>query len=606
MTARREMRRRGGERGSASLVAVLGLLALAMSLALITLTGNALNVKHTGQAREDVDLHFLAMAALNQAYAEVADQADHDGDGGIGSVAPVLLTTASGAVVGEYTTYVYNTADPTYANPNQVPNYVIRATVAVPGLANPLLARTAEARVTAEVEFALRPKVGAISISGPLNNPSLTDWGSSAFSIEGGDFPGIVFTDPSAQDKMVQKVASGWFSNGLDGKVTGSPMTEFARSGTPPKFLAPFAVEQEAAFSAEMLNAYRDALRTYFQGLVSATDDGSGGVSVNYAQAAAGGVVVLHQDTNYVYDASSSAGLQPRLKQGTHTFDDDKVVLLDTSRFHQGGANLTQNHADGTGGGPATTISGKGTLVILHPVGSFSDNNNGKQFNLNWEGNVVVIGYPKDRSPGVGTNSGTDNLLYISRATWNVDGNLILLTQGNTEASLEMQGTSTNPANLTVNGSVLLFGEASTQESEIDIEAHANFTVNGLVAAFGSRIEIENQNSTNTTFKVNGTMALGFPSGSTRNDDLKWQVKGDADFVFDEQKVESAIKGLSALQSNLNLTGTQLQSLDFKQRATVTRSAATAAQFLADRQALVEASKPLGVDIDLILNTMMQ
>lgn len=273
--------------------------------------------------------------------------------------------------------------------------------------------------------------------------------------------------------------------------------------------------------------------------------------------------------------------------------------------FARGGKDIAENHADGTGGGAATTLTGSGTLVILHPLGSFSDNNSGKQFNLDWDGDVVVIGYPKDRSSGVGNNDRIDNLLYISRAEWNVNGNVMLLTQGSTEAWLEMSGTNSRPAKLDITGSLLLFGEAGTQESEIDIESHAQLKVDGLVAAFGSRLEIENQSSSNTTFEVNGTMALGFPSDSTRGDDLLWKVKGDAKFNFDQEKVEAAVESLSSLQSNLNLSGTNLESLGFTQRATIARARWTVAQFQAARQALLDADHPIGVDRDLILETMM-
>lgn len=601
-------------RGSVAMVAVIGLLALSMALALLTLTGNSANVKHTTQAQEDVDLHFLTMAALNQAYVEVTDMTDHDGDGGIGSLATTQMRDSSALdVIGEYSAYVVNTADPDYSDPTQVPNYVIRVMVAVPSLAAPRLTRTAEARITPEVVFALSPKVGAVSVAGPFKPDSgksskLANWDSDDFLVDGGSFPAFVFTDEDSRDNFVASntVGKSWYSNDLDEKITGAPLKTFDRpaDANGDEFEAAIALEQDAAFTAEMLNDYRDALREHFQSKIttdSAALDASGDLPNGNIKS---GVVALHQDSTY-FVKDNKTGKAKALKGGTFNFD-NQTVLLDTSKFSASGDKITEAHADGTGGTP-TTITGSGTLVILHPVGSFNESNDGQMFNLDWDGDVVVIGYPGDRGKngGVGSNSPTDNLLYMSRSDWKIDGNLMLLTQGSTEASLEMRGASKDKtAKLEVNGSVMIFGEASSREAEIDIESHAHFKVNGLVAVFGSRVELENQSSSNTVFEVNGTMALGFPDNSSRTDDLFWQVKGAATFRFDQENVEAAIEDLAALQSDLNLSGSNLESLGFTQRATLPRSGTSLAVFQAERQALLDDGHKVGVDKDLILATM--
>lgn len=389
-------------------------------------------------------------------------------------------------------------------------------------------------------------------------------------------YPGIVFTDATARTNFVEDdtVDVGFFSNGLNTKITGGPLETFNRPGTPATFQAPFSLQPDTAFNAAMLNDYRDALRTYAEGKIHTTVVGTGtnmtaSFPDNYAAAEAAGVVVVHK----LASVKDGAGVgKPRLVNPTYTFgstSSPQTVLIDSSMFYQGGGSMTSNHAGEAGG---SQINGAGTLVILHPIGSTTDNANGKSFNLNWTGDVIVIGYPKDRSTGVGQNSATDNMLYLSRADWNVTGNVMVLSAGATEASLELQGTSPNPANINVTGSLLLFGEATTQESEIDIEAHANFNVNGLVGVYGSRVEIENQSSTNTTLKINGTLAMGFPTDSTRNDDLTLEVRGDADFNFNRQTVEAAITNLAALQQNLTLTNNNLQTLTFLMRNTVLRS----------------------------------
>lgn len=627
-------RRNDRERGSIALVAVLGLMALALGLALVTLTANSANVKHVGQAREDVDLHFIAMAALNRAYAEVEASADLSGDGHIGGLDVSTYTDLSGAAKAEYCAYVVNLADNDPGDDDEdddgkkdAPIYVIRAVVGVPSLASPRYGRVAEARILALPSVAFKPKVGAVSIAGPMSgNPDLSGWNSTAFSIAGGSFPGVVFTDQSSHDNFVKdSTITSWGANGLGSKVTGSPMNEIDHNGDGNKdFDAPFVVQPDAAFTADMLNDYRDALRAYVhQDLLVATESG-GSVTVDYTATASKGVVVLHQNTAYVDDVHPNAGLQPKLKPGTLTFN-NQTVLLDSSQFYQGGSSLVQTHADGTGGPPgvgATTISGSGTLVILHPVGSFSDNANGKMFNLDWDGDVFVIGYDKDTGTGngVGSNAPTDNLLYLSRANWNVDGNLVLVTNGAMEPSLEARGDNTQ-AGLTVNGSLIMLGEAKTHEVDLEMEAKASLTVNGILSVFGKRVELENTNGgTGTNFQVNGTLAIGFPGSVDANGDgdfndtaqgdfnaasnsFTWRVSGNADFNFNQGNVEDAITKLARLQSNLDLSSTNIVSLDFEQRSTLARSTITAAQGWAARQAAVAAGSA-GIDPNLIKETL--
>ena len=85
-------------------------------------------------------------------------------------------------------------------------------------------------------------------------------------------------------------------------------------------------------------------------------------------------------------DVKDGAGTgRPRIVSD-HDLGSNKTVLIDTSMFYQGGDSATDNHD--------RSLRGSGTLVIMHPIGSSTDNANGKQFNLDWDGDVFVVGYP--------------------------------------------------------------------------------------------------------------------------------------------------------------------------------------------------------------------
>jgi hypothetical protein len=172
-------------------------------------------------------------------------------------------------------------------------------------------------------------------------------------------------------------------------------------------------------------------------------------------------------------------------------------------------------------------------------------------FDLDWEGDVFVLGYPDDRSSGVGENSATDNLIFLSRAQWDIKGNVVVVTRGQTEASVEMEGASSSDASkLKVEGSLLIFGDANTEESELDIEKWAHVEVKGILGMYGASVEIEVQNSSNTSLKVDGTFATGL-SGTRTNDDFDFEATGDTTLKFDQGKVDDAVESLTELQSNL-------------------------------------------------------
>lgn len=594
---------RESERGAAALVVVISLFTLGLAIVTVSLSYNTANMQATGGAQEDCELQMLTMAAVNHAWAEIESQTDQDGDGVLGAIGvanPIGFSDSRGRAIGEYQAWVVNkAADPV----NDPPQYVLHVRAAIPTMASARRRQAAEAQIQYTPNFVLSPNAGAINISGPLtSDPDLSDWNSPDFYIDGGNAPAIVFNDANARTNFTEdnSIDVDWFNNSLDTKINGTPLDTFNRPGSPSTFDAPFVLTNQAAFTAEMLNDYRDALRGYAHGLIHATDSGSGsgaGVTVDYAGAAADGVVLVHELPT-VKDGAGSG--KPRIVTN-HTFGDTsnpQTVLIDTSKFHGGHESMTDNHGDS---GAGRTITGAGTLVILHPIGSKNDNTNGKMINLNWEGDVFVIGYPADRSTGVGTNASTDNLLYVSRADWNIDGNLVVLTAGSTEASLEVNGNGgAGQASVVVNGSVMMFGEAGTNEAEIDIETGAYFEVNGFLGLYGSRIELENQSSTSTDFKVNGTMALGFPLDSTRNDDLRFKVRGRAQFTYNQANVEAAIESLAQLQSQIDLNNTDLDSLDFESHGMVSKNTSNWDAWQLELADIIANGTEHGVDIALI------
>lgn len=598
-----ENRSEDREQGTASLAGVIGLSLIAMGLALSSLTSNQGQVEHARQSRELAAARYVALAAANDALSEVRSDADGAGDraGGLGSLGlinPITFNDANGNAVGEYRTYVVNKAADIAVDP---PLYYIRVLAAVPTFAAVTANQqgssgfSMEVRLTSEVTFSLAPNLGAISFSGPVNSWALNNWNNSGFSIDGGEYPAVVFTDQSAYDGFINQVDDNWSAGwNLDGKISGAPNSTH-QEGTAKEFEAPFTLQNDAAFSAETLNDYRNALRSYAEGLAHVTPSGGSKTtdwgSMNASGELTDGTILLHAHP----DVKNGAGAnKPRITQDL-TFGGggvEKTVVIDSSKFQGGGDFVTDNHG--------RKITGEGTLIILHPIGSKTDNANGKQFDLDWKGNVIVLGYPNDTTSGVGNNAPTDNLLYLSRADWNVEGNLIVLSSGSTEASLEMRGNGADTANLTVNGSLLMFAEATGREAEIDIEGNANMTVNGIVGIYGKRAELENQNGgTGTNWTINGTLAVGLPdNGSTTSTEL--QVEGQANFNFNLDNVNAATENLAALQQSLVFQNEIPNGFTYAAQSWVTGDRSLYGTFLADLTARQAAAEDLFVDTTLL------
>lgn len=548
------------EQGTASLAGVIGLSLISMGLALAMLSANQGQVAHSRQSRELAVARYAALAGASDALSEIRQGVDGVGDraGGLGALGlanPIVYNDANGNQVAEYRTFVANKAADIVADP---PLYYVRVMAAVPSFAAVAANQRGsqgfgmEYRLQSAVSFSLAPNLGAISISGPVDTwhgDIFNSWDNPDFVINGGGYPAVVLTDEDAYDDFVEIIDGEWDSGwNLEARMTGTPDSVHNAGETGPsgEFTAPVQLQEETGLSAAVLNEYRDALRTYAEGLAHVTGNASGNKDTAWTGAVNGvlpdGTILLH-DIPTVKNAAGAG--QPRIN-ADHTFGAvgaEATVVVDTSKFYQGGSKLSDNFS--------RTITGAGTLVILHPIGSFSDNANGKQFNLNWTGDVIVVGYPDDTTSGHGENASTDNLLYLSRADWDVTGNLILLSSGSTEASLELRGSGpTDTANLNVKGSLLLFAEATGAETEIDIESHAHVKVEGIVGLYGKKAELENQSQAgNTSLTIEGTLALGFPTGPTTINEL--QFTSDTDLTFDLGNVTDATDSLAALQQEL-------------------------------------------------------
>ena len=593
---------------------MIGLSLISMGLALAMLSTNQGQVEHSRLSRELAIVRYAALAGANDALAEIRLGTDGVGDraGGLGRLGvnnPIVYNDNNGNPVGEYVTYVINrAADPV----NDAPEYYVRVMAAVPSFAaeqaNGRGSRGfgMEFRLQSEVTFSLAPNLGAISYSGPVDTWELNNWGNNGFNVDGGDYPAVVFTDQDAYDGFVDLVEDNWTSGwDVSDNISGAPMQTQAE-GEATEFEAPFSLQSEAAFSAETLNDYREALRTYAEEIAYVAGNASGNKDTNWTTLGPNGrlddvvtaegntiqTTLLHAHPN-VKDGAGTG--KPRITQDLTFNPADPLVIphvvIDSSLFQGGSDQVTDNHD--------RTITGRGTLVILHPIGSKTDNANGKQFNLNWEGDVIVLGYPDDTTSGVGNNSSTDNLLYLSRADWNVNGNVILLSSGSTEASLELRGTGADTANLTVNGSLLLFAEATGREAEIDIEANANMTVNGIVGVYGKRAELENQNGgTGTNWTINGTLAVGLPDNTTTSAEL--QVEGAANFNFNLDNVTTATESLANLQQNLTFTNEIPNGFTYGAQSWLLEDRALYTTFEGDLPARLLAGEDLFVDPDLM------
>jgi hypothetical protein len=493
--------RRASEAGSALLPAV-GLAAVALVLVLATLSSVRANVAHQTGAERDIVSDYVLNGAVHRALAELNSGQDPTGNGlgALGIVRPETFRDPSGRAVGEYRAVVVL----------QSGVQILKVVAAVPSFGRPEATKAVELQLAARTESILTPNPGAISISGPLRSPQLTSMASSRVQFDGGNGPAIVLTSTSARDNLVSRIRSEITAGRLaESDFRGIPLTTF---GT---HRLPVAVNGDVLLTAAQMNSYRESFRTAVLSLASRANR----------------TITAPVTGNQTWGTAAAP----------------QVTTIDVSRFPSSAGSSLSAKADRVFDTAGQTITGHGTLIIQHPVRPR------KNLNLNWTGNVYVVGFSGDASA-------TDDLFYGFGLSGTINGNMVLLGSGGTEASLELARSSssyvssgsTRDSNLTVTGSLLCFAEATSHESEIEMEGSSRLTVYGMTGMYGSRIELETSGSS-ASVNIAGTLVGGLPSDNRRNDDFLLHSAGSWNISYDPDRVAAAIVGIEGMETSLGL-----------------------------------------------------
>ena len=367
--------------------------------------------------------------------------------------------------------------------------FFVSSVAASPSFADPQVLSAAEALISAEPEFMFRPQPGAMNIIGPIVDPSFPSLGDNNFTLDGGQYSAIATSNLDTYGK-VRDVFQDAIDSGalLDSDLIGGV--------TGDDTTLPIAHLEQMNVTAQTMNDYRDQLRT----------------------------AVL--DAAATPDLSITSTVLGDQTWGTA--DVPQVTVIDSDAIGSDLVFGTDNQ----------TITGHGTLIIkgLTRPGYAG----GENLNLNWNGDIFVV-----------ATGSTSDLLYTYGTQGTINGNLVLLGNANSEASLELTDSSTRPSDLTINGGLLTLAESTAHESEIELEGTSDLTVNGFVGMFGSRIELESTGST-SSLTVNGSISTGlaqdFDPTVTRTDDFSFVASGEVNLTFDETQVNSAVGGLTELQ----------------------------------------------------------
>lgn len=523
------------QRGAALIVAsIVAFVVLVLMAGMVTMSFT--KSRALAETVRQTNCEYVAHAALNAAFAEVLAGEDPEGDGlgAVGTGDPVVFTDSQGNVLGEYLAIVTQ----------QGTNNVITAVAGVPDLANPEFVESMEGVVQAQPTFLLKPKPGAISASGPITHPSFPSMGSDDL-IDGGQFPAFTLSSELAYENLMDELGFLIFARKITGEeLQGTPYSVYDHHHNG-KTKLPLAVQSGVTLTAEALNDYRNSLRTAVLDLAAQADR-----------------VVTSRINN-----SPTWG----------TENNPQVTVIEAKKI---GKDRVFNKSN-------QTITGNGTLIIKHTI---RPGKNGKKPNINWDGDVYVLGFDGDGS----------DLVYFYGADVNINGNFILLASDNTEASLEMRDYGSTISNVTVNGALLTLAEAKSHESEIEVEGDSRLTVNGIMGLYGSRIEIEASGS-DTQLNVNGTLAIGMAQdlngNINRGDDFEFEMRGEVQVIYDKNLVTQAVEGLSNLDIN-NYDGVdQVQSYEVKLSGGATGSASGHETWMAVQE-LIESGQELGFDME--------
>ena len=483
------------ERG-AVLVAVTVVAGIAILLSGAIMAFSLVNIQSEREQESNVVLQYVSNAALNAAFQEIASLVDYDSDGlgALGVATPRVYTDSSGDPVAEWRTVILS----------ENGFNLVLAVAALPSFDDPQIVRSAQGVVNANVEFLLKPKPAAMSISGPLTDPKWLYMDGPNDFFDGGEKAALIVSTEGGYDPLTDFFGGKIGSGSFDGSELQGDQTSVFEHDQYGEMELPILMNPESFLSAAELNDYRNSLREK--------------------------VLTLAEDYDYEYTSSIT---------GNHTWgseDDPKVVVIDAKAIGKNYVFNTKNQ----------TITGHGTMIIKHTVRPK------KNLNLNWTGDIYVLGYDGDGS----------DLLYLFGTQGEINGNLILLSSDNTEASLELANSSRSyvgrrdrrRSDLTVNGALLCLAEASSHESEVEVEGSSRLEVNGMMGLYGSRIEIE-ASGRDTVLTVNGTLAVGMAQDLDedlyRDDDFEFEMRGTVQMTYDEELVQAAIDGLAGLEADL-------------------------------------------------------
>lgn len=483
------------------LFGLAALLVVSLGAFVLLFTSTSGSASACSVAEQCASGELVARAALQQAFAEIVSGEDATGHGlgALGVVEPLTFENGRGEAIGEYRTFVLQTGNLT----------ALRAIAAVPSFEQPVALCAAECFVSSRDEFFLAPRRAAVSLLGPLKNPRFPGATSETMHVEGGSAAAFSAGTPGAYRGLVEELKKLVETRRIGlSNFTGERQSRFGRQGEEELNLS---VVEDAAppLSAVALNRFRRSLRR--------------GVERLAARASRVISSSVHGDQRW-----GTAG-RP------------EVVLVDTQLIGSPRAVFdTWNQK----------IAGHGSLIVLHSLRPE------KNLHLEWNGDVYVLGYEGDR-----------DLVYLHGTRGVINGNLLLLSDERTDASLEIRDSKHpdhgRPADLTVNGSVLLLAEASSREVELEVEKNSQLRINGFLGAFARRIELE-ASGAGTELDVRGAVSLGKGEGALDGNDLEFEMSGQVRIVYDERLVEQAVRDLSELLSRLHPDGDTPDSYSVK------------------------------------------
>lgn len=208
-----------------------------------------------------------------------------------------------------------------------------------------------------------------------------------------------------------------------------------------------------------------------------------------------------------------------------------EVTVIDTAA-----TNAFHNPFGTTG----LTMTGNGTLIIK---GWF----NVQQVIINWTGDVYVLGYNSDQN--------TTHVVSAKALRATIDGNLVMVADDSTRAEMHLSPENGIESDITVNGSLLMFGvsdrltDASSRGATSILLNGARLEVNGVLGMSGwaSYLELKpNSSGVIPQMTVNGVFDVSLSDGHYDSPDFQWKMDGDFSLYRDEILAGQAALSLSA------------------------------------------------------------